>query len=157
MPVTPEVTMEKEGKVMIKKIKNLWENKQQLDELILYIVMGLLTTIVNYVVYFLCHNLLGIYNLLANMIAWVLAVLFAFATNRKYVFKSEKKGLMAVGTELIYFASGRLISLIIFDIGLFHLLVNILHFNDLAMKLLTNVGVVVFNYFVGKFLVFKKS
>lgn len=166
---------------MLKKLKGLWEDKQQRNELILYVVMGLLTTIVNYGVYYVATRLLGIdkavetwledmgnafaHQLLKwefglvvpNVIAWVIAVLFAFFTNRKWVFKSQKHGAKAILLELAYFTGGRLASLIIFDVALFALLANIMQANDLIIKLITNIGVVIFNYFVGKFFVFKKE
>ncbi len=166
---------------MFQKLKKLWAKKAQRDELILYVIMGLLTTIVNYVVYFGATRFLGIdiamkkwltamnsalgtqlltwgFDLIVpNVIAWVIAVLFAFFTNRKWVFKSEKKGGKAVVGELMYFAGGRLISLVLFDVALFALITNVFGINDLISKLITNIGVVIFNYFVGKFFVFKKN
>lgn len=142
---------------MIQKIKELWENKEQRNEMITYVVMGLLTTIVNYAVYLVCTWAFGIDKLVANVIAWILAVVFAFVTNRKWVFKSKKNSPKEIGQEFFYFVGGRLASLVIFDVALFTLMVNTFKMNDLLVKLITNVGVVIFNYFVGKFLVFKKK
>ena len=146
---------------MMGKIKKLLADKEQMNELIIYVVMGILTTVVNYVVYYFCKKVLGMNGenqlIVANVIAWVVAVLFAFVTNRKYVFKSDKKGMKDIGIELGSFVAGRLVSLLIFDIAFFALFVNSFHWNDFIVKLIANVGVVIFNYVIGKFWIFKKK
>ena len=67
-------------------------------ELILYIIFGAATTAVNIIVYSVCYNVLAVENIPSNVIAWVLSVGFACATNRKWVFKSRAKGLAAAAS-----------------------------------------------------------
>ncbi len=74
---------------MIDKIRTLYK---KYEELVLYVICGGLTTLVNIVVYGLCADILGIFYLVSNFIAWVLSVLFAYVTNRTWVFKSKKRG-----------------------------------------------------------------
>ncbi|NLB90137.1 MAG: GtrA family protein [Clostridiales bacterium] len=162
--------MEKgETTAMVEKIKKLFKDKEQQQELLLYILMGIATTVLNYLVYYGCVVLFGIRQLeptsvdakmlktLSNSIAWILSVAFAYVTNRKFVFKSNTKGGKAIAKEMGMFVGGRLLSYVLFDVAFFYLFVNVLYMNDFVVKLVANVGVIVFNYVVGKMIVFKKN
>ncbi len=85
---------------MIDKIRALYK---KYEELVLYVICGGLTTLVNIVVYGLCADILGIFYLVSNFIAWALSVLFAYVTNRKWVFKSKKRGKRAILHEVFSF------------------------------------------------------
>ena len=76
-------------------------------ELVLYIIFGVLTTIVNIVVYFFFTKLCGVNYIISNIIAWFLSVLFAYVTNRIWVFESENTNLIK---EAVLFFGGRLFS-----------------------------------------------
>ena len=78
-----------------------------------------------------------------NCLAWILAVLFAFATNRKYVFDSKNGN---VWKELILFVGARVLSFLLFDQLTMYLMVNLLHINEYIAKLIANIFVIVFNY-----------
>lgn len=133
------------------KFKELFQKNK---EVILYLVFGVLTTLVNYVVYALCRELLQLPLLLANSIAWVLAVLFAFATNRKYVFTSEDENILK---ELGLFVGARVLSFLLFDQLTLYLMVKVLGINEYIAKLIANVFVIVFNYVASKLLIFKNK
>lgn len=131
----------------------LWERYR---EPISYLFFGVLTTLVNYVVYFLATRGMSMHYLVATGIAWIVAVLFAFVTNRHYVFASQAKGKREVGGELLRFVGGRVLSLLleaaIMFIGIEG--IKLLRY-DWAVKTVAQVGVVVSNYFLSKFFVFR--
>ena len=124
-------------------------------DVIVYLVFGVLTTAVNYIVYLPCYNVLGLSGSASNAIAWVAAVAFAYLTNKPFVFRSHDWSMKTVIPELTKFVgcrvgSGALETAIIF------LTVDTLSRNGNVMKLLTSVLVVVLNYIGSKLLVFKK-
>ena len=120
-------------------------------ELILYIVFGVLTTIVNIVVYFFFTKVCGVNYIISNIIAWFLSVLFAYVTNRIWVFESENTNLIK---EAILFFGGRLFSGIL-DTGLMILFIDILTVGDLISKIVVQIIVVIVNYVFSKWIVFK--
>lgn len=123
-------------------------------EVILYLVFGVLTTVVNIAVYLLCSKLIDIDVVISNILAWFVSVLFAYVTNRKWVFESSAVGFSSVMREAIGFFAGR-IGTGVMDTLLMYLTVEILHYDDLLMKILVNVIVIVANYLISKFLIFR--
>ena len=124
-------------------------------DIISYLVFGVLTTVVNYLVYLPCYNLLGFSAAVSNVIAWAVAVLFAYVTNKPFVFRSHDWSLQTVIPEFARFvgcrvASGGAETLILL------LTVDILGWNGNLWKLVVSVLVVIANYFGSKLLVFKK-
>ena len=114
-------------------------------ELLNYIVFGVLTTLMNILTYqFL--SMAGVSTLTANGIAWILSALFAYVTNRKYVFDSHKECLKFYGSRL---STG------ILDMAGMGMLVDILHFPGMLSKVGMNVVVIVLNYIFSKLFVFK--
>lgn len=142
-------------------------------EIVSYLVFGVLTTVVNFVTYMI----LGIFAgenyeekvlfsigsfdfqliLLMNGIAWVASVLFAFVTNKLFVFESSSRKPAVLIKEIVSFFGARVVSFIIFEELLFALLVNVLHLNDLIAKLLVAVFVVIFNFVASKLVIFRKK
>lgn len=138
---------------MTEKIKAL---VQQYWEVLSYLIFGVLTTIVNYLVYLPVYNLLGLSAALSNAIAWVVAVAFAYVTNKPFVFKSHDWSAKTVIPELTKFvgcrvASGAAETLILL------VTVDLLHWNGNLWKLITSVLVVVMNYIASKLVVFRKK
>lgn len=138
---------------MIKKIKLLIV---QYWEVLSYLIFGVLTTVVNYLVYLPAYNLLGLSAALSNAIAWVVAVAFAYLTNKPFVFKSYDWSAKTVIPELTKFvgcrvASGAAETLILL------VSVDILHWDGNIWKFLTSVLVVILNYIGSKLVVFKKK
>ena len=124
-------------------------------DILAYLFFGVLTTVVNYVVYLPCYNLLGLSAAVSNGIAWVVAVAFAYLTNKPFVFQSHDWSWKTVGPELAKFVGCRVGSGLTETVILF-LTVDMLGFNGNIWKLLTSVIVVVLNYVGSKLLVFKK-
>ncbi len=125
---------------------------QKNKEIIMYLVFGVLTTVVNIVVYYIFSNLLHMNYLFSNAMAWFLSVLFAYVTNRKYVFDSKNNQIIK---EAISFFGSRLATGII-DMVLMWFLVNFNIVNDVVAKVVVNVIVVILNYILSKLVVFKK-
>lgn len=125
-------------------------------EVILYAFFGALTTLVNWGSYWALADVLRIPYLASTVIAQVLAILFAYVTNRKWVFESRACGFKEVMGEMLRFFSARGVSLLL-DLGCMYVGVDLLHINDKLMKLLANVVVVIANYVFSKLFVFRKE
>lgn len=138
---------------MMEKIKLLLKKHY---DILVYLVFGVLTTVVNYIVYLPCYNLLMLPAVASNVIAWAAAVAFAFVTNKPFVFRSHDWSAKTVVPELTKFvgtrvASGAMESVIIW------VTVDLLGGNGNLWKLATSVLVVVLNYVGSKLLVFRKK
>lgn len=124
-------------------------------ELILYVFFGGLTTLVNWAGYWLLADVFHVPYLWATAIAQVLSILFAYVTNRIWVFESKAKGFSAVFWEMVRFFGCRAASFVL-DLLCMRIGVGGLHINDMVMKLLSNVIVVIVNYVFSKLIVFRK-
>lgn len=121
-----------------------------------YLFFGVCTTVVNYIIYLPCYNLLGFSASLSNVFAWVVAVAFAYLTNKPFVFKSNDWSRKTVIPELTKFVGCRIGSGAAETVILF-LAVDLLGWNGNIWKLLTQIMVVVLNYIGSKLLVFTKK
>ena len=152
---------------MTDKIKELLQKNK---ELVLYVVFGVLTTLVNFAAFRVFTGLLGeeLY-LVNNGIAWVVGVIFAFVTNKRFVFESRRSSASLVFKELTEFVGARLFSfgveeggmyLFVSVLGLGAKSLDVLGINisgQMIAKLILAVVVVILNYFFSKFIIFKKS
>lgn len=123
-----------------------------------YIIVGILTTIVSLSTYFIVTRTfldpsIDLELQLANIISWVFAVVFAYVTNRIFVFKSKNKNILG---EIVAFVLSRVASLFM-DMGCMFLIVSVLSLSDVVGKIVSQVVVTVANYFLSKILVFKKK
>lgn len=123
--------------------------------LISYLFFGVLTTVVNYLVYLPCYNWFALGGAVSNVIAWVFAVAFAYLTNKPFVFKSFDWSAKTVIPELAKFVGCRLGSGFV-ETGIIFVTVDLLAWNGNVMKLVTSVLVVVLNYIGSKLFVFRK-
>lgn len=121
-------------------------------ELFLYIVFGIFTTVVNIVVYFLLAHLLSVNYIISNIISWFFSVLFAYVTNRLWVFESKNSNIFK---EISLFFGGRLFSGVI-DTFLMFLFISVLLINDDISKIVIQVIVIILNYVISKVIVFKE-
>ena len=134
-------------------LKQLYEKYK---DLIPYAFFGVLTTVVNTVVYWLCAHPLGMPVVPSTVIAWFLAVLFAYLTNRKWVFHSEAVTRREKVREILSFYGCRLATGVI-DWLCMYVFVDLFHLNDVAVKVAVNILVIILNYIASKLLVFKKK
>lgn len=124
-------------------------------DILVYLFFGVLTTVVNYIIYLPCYNLLHLSAAVSNAIAWVVAVAFAYLTNKPFVFKSFDWSAKTVVPELAKFVGSRVASGAL-ETAIIFVTVDLLQWNGNVMKLLTSVLVVILNYVASKLLVFKK-
>lgn len=122
-----------------------------------YLIVGLLTTLVSFIVYFAVTRTFLDVSVpmelqIANIISWIISVAFAYVTNRIFVFKSKNKNIFA---EVTKFVGSRILSLLM-DIGIMFLVVTVLSMSDIIGKLISQVVVIIANYVLSKLLVFKK-
>ncbi len=137
-----------------KTIKGLYFNYK---EVINYLIFGGLTTIVNFVAYCIFARAIGIDEVLSSGIAWVCGVLFAYVTNKIFVFDSKTETKKDLIKECVSFFLARVVSGITCDVGTFALMVKVFHINDIFSKIVTQVMVVIVNYLFSKFVVFRKT
>lgn len=128
---------------------------QKYRELILYVVFGVLTTVCNFAVYFIATRLFHLSIEIANILGWLLSVLFAYVTNRQYVFQSVEHDKNVI-KELLSFYGSRLFTGLL-DFGGMWLFADYLKFNDMITKVVLNVIIIILNFVLSKFLVFQKK
>lgn len=136
-------------------MKKLFTWMEKHYDILSYLFFGALTTVVNYIVYLPCYNLLHLSAAISNVIAWIFAVAFAYLTNKPFVFKSHDWSAKTVIPELTKFVGCRVGSGLL-ETGIIFVTVDLLLWDGNIMKLVTNVLVVILNYIGSKLLVFKK-
>lgn len=130
-------------------------NNSAKDEAIKYIVFGVLTTFINILSY-LIFTTMGLGYIESNFIAFILSILFAFITNKLYVFDSKSWKINIVFRESITFLTSRIVTFFIDTISLV-ILIELFGINDFISKCIVNVIVIILNYILSKFFVFKRK
>ena len=125
-------------------------------EQIWYLIFGVLTTIVSYSTYIIFTRWYIIDIGMSNILSWCISVVFAYITNKNFVFKSKNMGKKEVFIEFIKFIGSRVFSGIL-DTVLLIFFVNVLGINDIVMKVINGVVVVSVNYVLSKFIIFNKN
>lgn len=136
-------------------IKSVYEKYK---EIINYLIFGVLTTVISLIVYYgLTFTIINPDDALmlqvANVISWIAGVLFAYFTNRKYVFESKNTNKIKEFTSFV----GSRVTTLLLDMAIMGLGVTILHGNDKIMKLISQILVIVGNYVLSKVFVFRKK
>lgn len=137
-------------------IKKLYLLYMKYKEVILYLIFGGLTTLVNIVGYILLSRCLRMDTMSANGIALALSILFAYVTNKLFVFESRTDSLPAAVREFCSFIACRLVTMAI-DMLIMYVTVDVLGWFDVAMKVLANIIVIALNFIFSKLIIFKKS
>lgn len=139
----------------MEKVKELY---LKYKEIVNYLVVGGITTLISLMVYYSSvytfldpHNALQLQ--IANILSWIVGVIFAYFTNRKYVFESQNPNRIEEATKFL----GSRLSTLLLDMLVMYLGVTIFMCNDKIMKIISQVLVIVGNYVISKFFVFKKS
>ncbi len=137
-------------------MNRLLELFKKYKEPILYIVFGGFTTVVNLVSYAIFTRLLDINDYIAIFLSWALAVFFAYITNKIWVFESRSTNPKQLLKEIVSFTSARVATLgleyVIMFVG-----VDLLHFNDMLVKVIAQFVVIASNYVFSKLFIFKKD
>ena len=124
--------------------------------IILYGIFGVLTTLINIVTYSLLYSVLGFSNVISNIIAWVLSVLFAFITNKLFVFSSKSLNKKVIMKEIFSFFFFRILSLGI-DMAGMYICISLININKLVSKIIMNIIVIISNYIFSKIFIFKNK
>lgn len=130
---------------------------QKNKEIINYLIVGILTTLISIISYaILTITVLNPNNeiqlQIANIISWIIAVIFAYITNKKYVFESKEKNIKK---EFTKFTTSRITTLLI-EMLFMYIFVSILKYNDKIMKVIAQLVVIILNYVFSKIFVFKE-
>ena len=130
------------------------------DEIINYLIFGVLTTVVTIITYAIFTNTFlssksALDIQIANVLSWIIAVTFAYLTNRKYVFKSKAQGSKRI-KEIINFFLARISSLLV-EMLFMYITVTLLSYNDFICKIIAQAIVIIFNYICSKLIIFKKE
>lgn len=138
-------------------IINLYKKYQ---EIINYLIVGVLTTVVSIVTYFLFSLILDIENnilfTLANVLSWICAVIFAYITNKKFVFNTTTSNKKEEIKVFSMFVSSRITTLLI-ELAFMFVTVKVILINDKIAKVIAQFIVIVLNYILSKLFVFKKN
>lgn len=122
-------------------------------DIVLYVLFGVMTTIVNIIVFAVCRDTFHMDITLSNIIAWVWSVLFAYITNKKWVFHSTNGQWLK---EMLSFYGSRVATLLIETVLLF-VLINLISVGEMYAKIFSNVIVIILNYILSKVFVFSKN
>ena len=139
---------------MKEKLEALWM-KYVNRETITYIIFGVLTTLVNWAIYYGLRELNVDYKI-AQIAAWIGAVIFAFFTNKHFVFQSTDYTPRVLLAEFWKFIAARLLTFAI-ETAFLLLTVDVLHQNDRIMKLVISVVVIILNYVFSKLFIFNRK
>lgn len=135
------------------KLKELFK-KVFTKEVIFYGIFGVLTTVVNLASFYILNNVCKINENIANIIAIILAVLFAYFTNKDLVFHSNANTFKEKSKQFIKFISGRAVTMVIEFVGC--ALLFLTPIPEIISKLFITVIVIILNFFISKFFAFKK-
>lgn len=146
-------------KIKLRKLANLYEEHR---EGMRYLIFGVLTTVVNILIaaltYYIVFTSLSeeLKVNLSTMIAIIVAWIFAYITNKLYVFHSKTENMKVLVKEIISFVSCRLVTAVI-EVVLMNLFVTLLQFNYMLMKIVVNVIIIILNFVFSKLIIFKKG
>ena len=125
-------------------------------EIFWYLVIGALTTLVNIGAYFVFAHPLSISVTVSTILAWFVSVTFAYVTNKIIVFESKKATFKLLVAEIVLFFASRLATGVL-DTAIMFIFAEKLGFNDIVIKIASNIIVIVLNYILSKLLVFRKK
>ncbi|MBP3476207.1 MAG: GtrA family protein [Lachnospiraceae bacterium] len=133
-----------------------WGMYKKHEEGINYLIFGFLAFVLNYVLYWLFESLLNVHYMAATALSWVLTVVFAYWTNRTFVFKSQNKELQTVWKEFVSFIGARVATEVL-ELLLMFVMVDCLHGNEYVAKLIGQTLVILANYVLSKIWIFKEK
>lgn len=128
----------------------------ELKNVVSYIFFGVCTTGINVVSYHILHHIWGIKNISSTILAWLFAVIFAFVTNKLFVFGSKEVDKKVVIHEGIAFFSCRILTGIL-DVFIMYIAVDIMEWHATEWKLFSNIGVIILNYLASRLIIFKRK
>ena len=140
-------------KIGLKKLAEIYRKHQ---EGMRYLVFGALSTVINIVVFAICSKTANLSTTISNTIAWIVAVLFAYITNKIYVFNSKTTKIKELTKEIISFFSARIVTLVL-ETAFLWVVIDKLGFNEILMKIISNIIVIILNFIFSKIFIFKSK
>lgn len=125
-------------------------------EVLLYLFFGALTFIVSVVTFAIFSVVMEMNELIANTFSWIIAVILAFLTNRKWVFRAPTDTVIEFFSQMLSFGTGRVITLVIEEIILL-VFITWLGFSRMVIKIVAQIFVIIINYFISKILIFREN
>ena len=129
---------------------------KEYKETISYLIFGILSTIVNIATYVFFSRIIKINFMVSNIIAWFVAVIFAYITNKFFVFESKNINIKFILKEITSFMSLRIVSGLT-ELILMYIMINLMLINDFIVKIITNIVVVILNFIFSKLIIFKNK
>ena len=130
-------------------------NMSNYKSLIMYIIVGACTTVVNFSTYYNLYSIFHFSNVVSVIIAWFISVAFAFITNKLFVFESKSFDRKFLLHEISTFFSCRLTTGFL-EVAIMYILVDLLSYNAMFSKVINDVIVNILNYIASKIIVFRK-
>lgn len=121
-----------------------------------YLFWGGVAFFLSMILFYLFANVMNIYEQIANILSWIICVIFTYLTNRTFVFRSKVKGLKNIFKEFKDFVTARVLTLVMENAILF-VMIDMLTINNMISKLVGQFVVIVSNYFLSKLWIFKKA
>lgn len=146
------VTKEKKEGYMDLIIKIYRKYKEAID----YLFWGGVAFVLSMALFYVFANVMDIYEQIANILSWIICVIFTYFTNRTFVFQSKVKGIRNIFNEFKDFVTARLLTLVMENVILF-VMIDLLTINNMISKLTGQFVVIVSNYFLSKLWIFKKE
>ena len=139
----------------MEKLRKLWKTFVN-PETISYLIFGILTTVISIAAFDIFHVQLHWEWKISNMLAWLISVIFAFITNKLFVFQSKSFTLKLFLWEFTTFITARLLSLGVEMLGMW-ILIDLCFVDSMISKIIMNIIVIIINYVLSKLIIFKKK
>lgn len=141
---------------MKKLFKYAWDMYKEHEEGINYLIFGFLAFVLNYFLFYVLETWMHIGYMIATALSWLLTVVFAYWTNRTFVFKSKNTGRTNIFKEFCSFIGARIATELL-ELLLMYLMVDLAHINSKIAKLIAQAVVIIANYVLSKIWIFKES
>lgn len=125
-------------------------------EQLLYLFFGFCTFMVSLIIFTIGCYTFNLDEITSNNISWVIAVLFAYITNRTWVFVDKAHDFKGVVKEIFSFFAGRFITLLV-ENGIIYVFITLLGFNRILIKIIAQIVIIILNYIISKWFIFKKK
>lgn len=124
-------------------------------EILLYLFFGGLTFVISVTTYIFFDVTCKLNELLANVFSWIIAVTFAYITNQNYVFKAYKSNMKLAFRQMWNFFCARILTLVLEEL-IIYIFITCMHYNSIIIKITAQIVVIIANYFLSKWYIFKK-
>ena len=125
-------------------------------QLLLYGICGVLTTLIDIAAYWAVTRIFGLPVVTSTVIAWLVAVFFAYWSNRKYVFQSKTSSVIGIFFEAVYFFACRIATGVL-DVLIMYIFADVFGLNDVIVKTVSNIIVIILNFVASKLFIFREE